>query len=73
MWNWLTKIFQRNTKICDQCHCGINPKRDAAICLHVEEHGITFEKWVCEGCCMKIANEYEEYFELEDVVGAEED
>ena len=73
MWNWLTKIFRRNTKICDQCGCGINANKDAAICLHGSEHGITFERWVCEDCCMKIANEYEEYFELEDAVGAEED
>lgn len=73
MWTFLKKIFQRHTKTCDQCGCGINPKKDAAICLHGSEHGIPFEQWVCEDCCMKIAYEYEEYFELEDVVGAEED
>ncbi len=72
MWKFLTKIFQKNTKICDKCGCGINPKKDAAICLHGSEHGLTFEKWVCEDCCMKIANDYEEYFELEDVNVAEE-
>ena len=73
MWKFLTKIFQRHTKTCEHCGCGINPKRDAAICLHGSEHGIPFEQWVCEDCCMKVAYEYEEYFELEDVVGAEED
>ena len=73
MWTFLTKIFQRHTKNCDHCGCGINPKKDAAICLHGSEHGIPFEQWVCEDCCMKVAYEYEEYFELEDVVGAEED
>jgi len=72
MWTFLTKIFQRNTKTCEHCGCGINPKKDAAICLHGEEHGIVFEQWVCEDCCMKIAYEYEAYYELEDAAVVEE-
>lgn len=73
MWNWLTRLFQKNTTICDQCGCSINPKKDAALCLHGSDHGIPFEQWICEDCCMNVANEYERYYQLEDVIGAEED
>lgn len=50
MLKFLTKIFQKNTKICDQCGCGIDPKKDAAICLHGEQLGVEFEVYVCENC-----------------------
>jgi hypothetical protein len=66
------RMFQKNTKTCDHCGCSINPKADAALCLHGEEHGIPFEQWICEPCCLKVAYEYEQYFELEDATVAEE-
>lgn len=60
MLRFLKKIFQKNTKICEHCGCGINPKKDAAICLHGTDNGIAFEQWVCEPCCEKICYEYEQ-------------
>ena len=71
MWKFLTKMFQKNTKTCENCGCSINPKKDAALCLHGEEHGIPFETYICEPCCEKICFEYEP--EFEDVTIAEED
>lgn len=54
MWTFLKKIFQRHTKTCDQCGCDINVKRDAAICLQGEEHGRSFEIYVCEPCAERL-------------------
>jgi len=50
MWTFLTRIFRKNTKICDQCHKSINIKRDPALCLQGEEMGRIFEIYICEPC-----------------------
>ena len=63
MWTFLTKIFQKHTKICDQCG-GVLKKNDPAICLHGVEDGLQYEIYVCEPCCMKLAYEYDEAEEL---------
>lgn len=65
MRTFLMKMFQKNTKTCEHCGCGINPKKDAAICLHGEENGIPFETYICEPCCEKICFEYDEVEGLE--------
>lgn len=64
MWKYLTKIFQKHTKICDQCGVVLK-KNDPAICLHGIEDGLEYEIYVCEPCCMKLAYEYDEAEELE--------
>lgn len=69
----LMMMFQKNTKTCDHCGCSINPKVDAALCLHGSDNGIPFEQWVCEPCCEKIAYEYEQEFADEEVNIAEQD
>lgn len=54
MWRFLTRIFRKHTKICDQCHSIINPKRDPAICLRgADDTGSPFEQWICEPCAEK--------------------
>ena len=64
MWKFLKKIFQKHTKICDQCGVVLK-KNDPAICLHGIEDGLQYEIYVCEPCCMKLAYEYDEAEELE--------
>lgn len=50
MWTFLTRMFRKNTKICDQCSSAIDPKRDAAICLQSDE----FEVYICEACAERL-------------------
>lgn len=69
----LMKIFQKNTKLCDQCGCGINPKKDVALCLHGEQNGMPFEIYVCEPCAEKAWRDTMNDDMLEDVNIAEED
>lgn len=54
MWKFLKKIFQKHTETCDQCGCSINVKKDAALCLQGEEHGQSFEIYVCEPCAERL-------------------
>lgn len=64
MLTFLTRMFRKNTKICDQCGV-ILKKKDPAICLHGVEDGLQYEIYVCEPCCMKLAYEYDELEELD--------
>jgi hypothetical protein len=34
------------------------------MCLHGIEEGLEYEMFVCEPCCIRIANEYDEIEEL---------
>ena len=72
MLTFLKTIFKRNIKFCAHCGCGINPKKDAALCLHGDDEAGPFEQWICQSCCEKIAYEYDQDFG-DEVKIAEED
>lgn len=63
MWTYLMKMFQKNTKTCDQCGVVLK-KNDPAICLHGIDEGLEYEIYVCEPCCERIAQEYDEVEEV---------
>lgn len=64
MWKFLTRIFQKSIRICDQCGIVLK-KNDPAICLHGIDNGLQYELYVCEPCCLKLANEYDDIEEFE--------
>lgn len=58
MWKFLTRLFRKNIKICDQCQSAINVDKDAAICLRGIQDGVPYEAYVCEPCCEKLSYDY---------------
>lgn len=72
MWKFLTRIFRKPTKNCESCGKTINMKRDAAMCLHGEEHGIPFEHYICEPCAEAAWLDAMNDFMLEEITVAEE-
>jgi hypothetical protein len=65
------KIFQKPTKICDQCGA-ILKKNDPAVCLHGVDNSLEFEIFICEPCCEKIAFEYDADHGMEEINATED-
>lgn len=59
MWKFLMRLFRKNIKICDQCQSAIDIDRDVAICLRGIQEGISYEAYVCEPCCEKLAQDFD--------------